>query len=392
MKYIVATLAILSFSYSYTQVLEKPQLVEKRDTNTQVVNEVIEATEPPIDATEIWIEPDLVENRNTPHFPGGQDSLDRYIKDAVETFIFADTNESFPWGESVYVAFEVATDGSIKNPIVEMGYNELLDSAALNIVRNMPKWEPATDENGLPIVASYRLQILFDLDLDIEGDFEYNEEDIDNSNKAHWAGLEFGVQMNTTGFLDMNHSFAATPYWENNVAKSLLFNLNTFQHKFSLIGDVFGLTTGYGFSFNTTELTSSYVLQHDADTVFAVANPSQAYKRNTLYVSYFTVPLLLDFTTNNAYKKAFYINAGVVGGVRMYSHQRFTGSYANGDKFENVTKSAFNLNTWMLDATVRMGYGYFGLFANYSVLGMFKEGTTTGVYPLRFGISFNVPQ
>ena len=88
--------------------------------------------------------------------------------------------------------------------------------------------------------------------------------------------------MNTTGFLDLNSAFASAPYWENNVAKSLVFNLNTFQHKFSLIKEVFGITTGYGFSFTSTELTSSYILQHDADTVFAVAKTSQDYKRNTI--------------------------------------------------------------------------------------------------------------
>jgi hypothetical protein len=391
MKKIVATLALVCFTQAFAQVMEKPQLVEKVDTNAQVVNEVINAIEPPIDVTEIWSAPDVVENRHTPQFPGGQDSLDLYIKEAVESFIYADTNETFPWGESVYVAFEIAIDGTVTKPFVEMGYNALLDSAALDIVRNMPRWLPASDENGNPMVASYRLQILFDFDLDLEGDFDFEEEN-NKSNKAHWAGFELGAQMNTSGFLDFNSSFASTPYWENNVAKSLVFNLNTFQHKFSLIKDVFGITTGYGFSFNNTELTSSYVLQHDADTVFAVANTTQEYRRNTIYSAYFTVPLLLDFTANKAYKKSFYVNAGVVGGVRMYSHQRVTGAYENGDKFENVTKSAFNLNTWMLDATVRMGYGYFGVFANYAVLGMFKEGTTAGVYPLRFGISFNVPQ
>jgi hypothetical protein len=124
----------------------------------------------------------------------------------------------------------------------------------------------------------------------------------------------------------------------------------------------------------------------------AVINNDQVYKRNTLYSAYMTVPLFLDYTANNAFKKSFYINAGVVGGVRLYSHQRFTGTYANGDQFENTTKAKFNLNTWMLDASVRVGYGYFGLFANYAILSMFKEGTTVGVYPMRFGISFNIPQ
>lgn len=389
MKKIVTTLALVCFTQAFAQVMEKPQLVEKIDTSARVVTETIEISAP-IQAAEVWGLPDIA-NRPTPQFPGGQDSLDLYIKEAVESFIYADTNETFPWGESVYVAFEIASNGTVTKPFVEMGYNALLDSAALDIVRNMPRWLPATDENGNPIAASYRLQILFDFDLDLEEDMEFEEENY-NTNKAHWAGFELGVQMNTTGFLDLNSSFASTPYWENNVAKSLVFNLNTFQHKFSLIKDVFGITTGYGFSFNNTELTSSYVLKHDADTVFALPNTPQEYKRNTIYSAYFTVPFLLDFTANKAYKKSIYVNAGVVGGVRMYSHQRVTGAYENGDKFENVTKSAFNLNTWMLDATVRMGYGYFGVFANYAVLGMFKEGTTVGVYPLRFGISFNVPQ
>jgi hypothetical protein len=387
MKKFVATLALVCFAQAFAQVMEKPQLVEKIDTSARVVTETIEIAAP-IQAAEVWGLPDIA-NRPTPQFPGGQDSLDLYIKEAVESFIYADTNETFPWGESVYVAFEVALDGTVTKPIVEMGYDALLDSAALDIVRNMPRWLPATDENGNPVVASYRLQILFDFDL--EGDFEFEEEN-NKTNKAHWAGFELGAQMNTAGFLDLNSSFDSTPYWENKVSKSLVFNLNTFQHKFSLIKEVFGITTGYGFSFNNTELTSSYVLQHDADTVFAVANTTQEYKRNTIYSAYFTVPILLDFTANNSYKKSFYVNAGVVGGVRMYSHQRVTGAYENGDKYENITKSAFNLNTFMLDATVRMGYGYFGVFANYAILGMFKEGTTVGVYPLRFGISINLTQ
>jgi hypothetical protein len=385
MKNIFAACIALFGLSAQAQVLEKPQLVEKIDT-TIVVEEVIAAP------VEVWGMPDIAESRSTPQFPGGQDSLDFYVKNAVEQFIYADTNETFPWGESVYVAFEVATDGKIVHPIIEMGFDALLDSAALEIVRNMPNWIPASDENGMSIVSNYRLQILFDLDLDMEGDFSFEEGSM--SRKGHWAGFELGFQLNTTGFLDPTTTFTTTPYWENNLSKSILFNLNTFQYKFNLISDVLGLTTGYGFNFGTTELTSSYVLAHNADTVFAVIDNNQVYKRNTLYSAYFTVPLLLELTAgqDQPYKNIFYVNAGVIGGVRMYSHQRFTGTYANGNDFDNKTKSKFNLNTWMLDATVRIGYGHFGLFANYAILSMFKEGTTAGVYPMRFGVSFNIPQ
>ena len=388
MKNIFAAFITLIGLTAHAQVLEKPQLVEKIDTSAVLIEDV----DAPQVATEIWGVPDIAESRNTPAFPGGQDSLDLYVKNAVEQFIFADTSDLFPWGESVYVAFEVATDGKIVNPIIEMGYDALLDSAALEIVRNMPNWIPASDENGMPIVSNYRLQILFDLDLDMEGDFSFEEGSM--REKGHWAGFELGFQVNTNGFLDPTTTFATTPYWENNSAKSLLFNLNTFQYKFNLISDVLGLTTGYGFNFGATELTSSYVLEHNADSVYAIIDNNQVYKRNTLYAAYLTVPLLLELTAgqDQPYKKVFYLDAGVIGGVRLYSHQRFTGTYANGNEFENTTKSKFNLNTWMLDATVRIGYGHFGLFANYAILNMFKEGTTVGVYPMRFGVSFNVPQ
>lgn len=384
---LIYSFIFLSFCAT-SQVLEKPQIVEIQEPITQEVISEIGESEPPIQE-EVWIESTFSENR-TPIFPGGQDSLDRYIKNEVERFIYADTSELFPWGESVYVAFKISSEGRVFDPIVEMGYNAMLDSAALEIVRNMPLWQPATNDNGDAIESSYRLQILFDFaDLGLD-EFEMDKERF--KNKAHWAGFELGLQANTVGFLSPSRSFKNAPYWENNLSKSMVFNLNLFQMKKDLIKELFGITSGYGFAFNNMELTSSYILKHDDQSVFAVSDSTQIYKRNSLYAAYFTVPMLLDFTTNAAYKKTVYLNAGLIGGIRIYSHQRLTGTYINGDKFENTTKSNFNLNPWMLDATIRLGYGYFGVFANYAMLSLFKEGSTIGVYPLRFGISFNVPQ
>jgi hypothetical protein len=38
-----------------------------------------------------------------------------------------------------------------------------------------------------------------------------------------------------------------------------------------------------------------------------------------------------------------------------------------------------------------MGYNNWGLFATYGLTSLFKENKTVGVYPLRFGLSFNIP-
>ena len=118
----------------------------------------------------------------------------------------------------------------------------------------------------------------------------------------------------------------------------------------------------------------------------------QSFKRNALYGVYFTVPVMFEITNKGSFKDAFYLNFGVVAGARIYSHQRQTGSYENGDKFEWVTKSKFNLNPFMLDATVRLGYGHFGVFANYALLSTFKKDMTAAIYPMRFGVSVNIPQ
>lgn len=366
------------------QVIEKP-------TEVPAV-EVIEQVEPPLEIQQTNFAMEAV-GPKAARFPGGPDSLQVYLKGQIETFIFNDTNEVFPWGEQVFVVFEVGTNGQVVNPLIEMGYNALLDSAALEIVRNMPTWSPATNELDEPVVSTNRVTLLFDIDLGEEGlEDDFTEDFEDSKNTAHWAGFEIGTQLNTNAFLSFEPQFADQPQWQNIPIRSTVYNLNLFAHKFRLFSDHFGFATGYGFSFINTAYKAQYTLQHDSASVTAIINTTQNFKKSSLYGAYMTVPLLLEFSTGSSFKKAFYVNAGVLGGIRLYSHHRQTGTYENGDKFEWVTRSKFNLNPFILDATFRIGYGSFGAFVNYAILSTFKEGKTVGQFPLRFGISLNLPQ
>lgn len=384
MKFIFAMLATVCFSQFFSQKLEKPQLVQKIDTGIVVVTEF---NEPALSVDNLAAKIDVA--NQTPQFPGGQDSLDRYIKMAVESFIYGDTNDVFPWGESVYVAFEIAPDGKASNPIIEMGYNALLDSAALQIVLQMPLWQPATNEAGQAIVSSYRLQFLFDLNLDMDFDFDESEP---KKKSSHWVGFEIGTQLNTNDFMSFNPNFQNNEAWQNLPLRSTVVNLNLFAHKFRLFSDYIGLATGYGLSFLNTDYAAAYTLNHDPTSVSLLFDSTQNFKRSTLYGAYLTIPVLFEFTSNSSFKKAFYLNAGVIGGLRLYSHHRQTGTYENGDKFEWITRSKFNLHPLMLDATIRIGYGSIGAFLNYAMLSTFKEGVVVGQYPLRFGLSVNLPQ
>jgi hypothetical protein len=387
---LASVLLVHSFS---AQVIEKPKEIEP----VQVIEENL--MPPPIEVEETTgnqiIEMTTVEvaGPKAASFPGGPDSLMAYLATQVEVFILQDTNETFPFGEQVFVVFEVGTDGEILNPKVELGYDAFLDSAALRIIREMPKWEPATNELDEPVVSTNRVTVTFDLFLDEEmSDFEDWEESDETNFKSHWASFELGTQINTNEMLGFDPIFANNPEWENVPLKSAVFNLNLYAHKFKLIDQYLGLTTGYGLSFINSEFNAPYILQHTENSVIAVLDSTQAFKRNSLYGVYITVPVTFEITNKGSFKDAFYMNLGVVAGARVYSHQKQTGTYENGDKFEWVTKSKFNLNPLMLDATVRLGYGHFGVFANYALLSTFKKDMAAAIYPMRFGVSVNIPQ
>lgn len=212
------------------------------------------------------------------------------------------------------------------------------------------------------------------------------DEDEKDKFDGHWAGLDmgFGMMMNS----GMSPDFPDHPYWENDPAKSMVWNLNLLEHKFAIAQNYFGITTGLGFSFTQLAFRDNYVLIHTADTIYAEIDTVVSYAKNKLRASYLTVPLLLEFCTSNDDDKAFYLAAGVIGGVRMTSKIKRTGEI-DGKDFEQKVKGTYALNSFKLDGTVRLGYGNFGAFASYSLLPLFNTDKTTEVYPLTFGLTLN---
>jgi hypothetical protein len=225
-------------------------------------------------------------------------------------------------------------------------------------------------------------------DFDIEFDeFEEDEDPKRNrKSEAHWAGVDFGVSMLMDQ--DFNNSFPATPYWQNDAARSQVWNLNIMEHKFNFGTPYVGLTTGLGFSFTSVAFKDNYLLQSSADTVFAVIDTLNNYSKNKLKATYLTVPLMLEFNTNADEDRSFYLAAGVVGGVRLTSRLKRNGELG-GTEFKERIKGNYNLNSFKLDAAARLGYGNWGVFANYSLLPLFDQGTTVELYPLTFGLSLN---
>jgi hypothetical protein len=226
-----------------------------------------------------------------------------------------------------------------------------------------------------------------DFNLDSEDDSEDESPKRKRKSDAHWAGVDLGftVLMNE----NFNTDFATTPYWKNDPARSTVWNLNLLEHKFNFGTPFVGLTTGLGFSFTSVAFRDGYIINSSTDSLFAAVDTVNTYSKNKLKASYLTIPLLLEFNISTNSDKNFYLAAGVVGGVRMTSKIKRNGELADGKEFEEREKGTYSLNPFKLDAALRVGYGSFGIFANYSLLPLFESEKTVEVYPLTFGLSLN---
>lgn len=68
-----------------------------------------------------------------PEYPGGMEQFFVYIRE----------NENTDENGKVFVSFFVEPTGEITEPTVVMGINEEVDSMVLDLIKAMPKWNPA---------------------------------------------------------------------------------------------------------------------------------------------------------------------------------------------------------------------------------------------------------
>lgn len=224
---------------------------------------------------------------------------------------------------------------------------------------------------------------------EVEDEIKENPEDQKKhkeKSEAHWAGLDFGF----TSLLnsDLQGTFPTAKHFQNDAARSQVWNLNLMEHKFKIAKHYMGLTTGLGFSFTSIAFRDNYLLMDSPDSLYAIGDTLNTYSKNKLKATYLTLPLLLELNTNADSDKSFYLAAGVVGGVRIASKVKRIGEY-DGKEFEEKTKGTYGLNSFKVDAAVRLGYGDWGVFANYSLLPLFDTNKTVEAYPLTFGLSLN---
>ncbi|MGZ3864194.1 MAG: GIN domain-containing protein [Bacteroidia bacterium] len=203
--------------------------------------------------------------------------------------------------------------------------------------------------------------------------------------KQNWAGFELFENGYTT--YDNNLTLPASDdYMSLNYGmKNLGCNLNLFEKDFRMAKGKVQVVTGLGFSWNLYNLKNKTMLNPDSSYTGYTYNTAGSFSKNKLRESFVTVPLLLELNTSKKDSRNFHIAAGVIGGVKLGSS---TKQYYTmlGHEFHDLKHDDYNLFPFKLDATVRVGYGQFTMFATYSLTPLFEYGKGPELYPFTVGI------
>ncbi len=92
-------------------------------------------------------------------FPGGAEAMDKYI---ASSMVYPAQAQDNGIEGVVQVRFTVREDGSIGSIKIVRMVDPDLEQEAIRLVKNMPKWTPAT-ENGTPVSSEQTVKISFKL-------------------------------------------------------------------------------------------------------------------------------------------------------------------------------------------------------------------------------------
>jgi hypothetical protein len=122
------------------------------------------------------------------------------------------------------------------------------------------------------------------------------------------------------------------------------------------------------------------------DTLNLVNEGDVKYIKSKFTIGYLNAPLYLTFATKPIKKgKRLFISPGVTGGWRFTSYNKRKVE-VDGDESKSRNKDDFNLNPFRVNASLRIGYGDFVLFANYALTDLFQRGKGPDITPFSVGV------
>ncbi|MBL7110939.1 MAG: outer membrane beta-barrel protein [Bacteroidales bacterium] len=201
---------------------------------------------------------------------------------------------------------------------------------------------------------------------------------------GHWAGYELGLNNYLTSDFKFAGSDNENLFLDLNTGKSWNANINFMQYSLPMSRSI-GWTTGLGFEWNNYSFDGNNAIGKDSiGNIGPVYPPDGAvYTKSKMNTTYLTLPLLLEFQFGKS-KKGFF-SVGVIGGLKLHSNIKTIYDYS-GSKERNKVKDDFNLNPLRYAVTVRAGYKFIKLYANYGMMPLFQDNRGPEVYPINVGL------
>lgn len=91
-----------------------------------------------------------------PEFPGGTDSLNRYIAENLQVPVV----DGFFDGGKVFVRFVIDSQGNVANPEILRGLGDPFDAEALRVAGSLPRFKPGY-QSGKAVSVYFLTPIVF---------------------------------------------------------------------------------------------------------------------------------------------------------------------------------------------------------------------------------------
>ena len=222
-----------------------------------------------------------------------------------------------------------------------------------------------------------------------------NNEDDDDCGRefnGHWAGVDLMMNSFVSKYGDLNTA-PGYDFMETDMGRSIGAQINFMEFNVPFVEKDnfgFGLTTGLGWSMLNYRLKNDVRLINDSVVLMAYSDTVSNTIRSKLTTSYLVLPLMLEVNTSgNKKENGFHFGIGAFGGVRLGSHSKVViDDRSDKDKFKS--NGSFHLNPFKYGVMARVGWGPLNLFANYALSEMFEKNEGPAVYPVEFGLSFDL--
>jgi hypothetical protein len=198
--------------------------------------------------------------------------------------------------------------------------------------------------------------------------------------KTHWILLDVGFDNYLNNF--STNLPAGYSGLELIQGKSVNINLQLFQQSINIYRQHLFFEYGVAFDFYNYRFRQNSTLIPKIDSV-KFAEASTQLSKNKLSDTYVTIPIVFQYESSTNYSKALHLGIGMNVGYLITSHtKQVSTQYGKVKDWDS-----YDLNSFNYGPTLRIGFSWFNLYANYGLNGLFRSGSAPLLNPLSFGIS-----